>query len=205
METSLPETVAKKKRFLPQWMLASTNQQHAHTTTTSSHKKQKRRDIIDTFYGPPAMKRRVPLQDVINNKKRCIDYLKEKQNEHRAKECQEDKAKRLRKMQEYAQRARSITNESADHREECLSDQRHRNQQRISTESMAQREERLLDLRERDHERRASESEEQRAQHNQIMREYRRELLANQPPPASSPESVRQQHLSRKDLTKFKK
>ena len=43
METSLPETVAKKKRVLPQWMLESGNQQHADTTTVSSHKKQKER------------------------------------------------------------------------------------------------------------------------------------------------------------------
>uniref|UniRef100_A0A1X7UBB0 STPR domain-containing protein n=1 Tax=Amphimedon queenslandica TaxID=400682 RepID=A0A1X7UBB0_AMPQE len=229
METSLPKTVAKTMRVLPRWMLESTNQQQAHTTTVSSHKKQKRRDIIDSFYGPP-IKHRVPLQDLSNNKKRRLEYLKEKQREHRSKESQEDKIKRLRKMREYAQRARSIHNESADHREARLSDQRHRSQRRVNNESEAQRqerladlsersqqqcaseseaerEERLLDLRERDHERRASESEEQRAQRNQIMREYRRELLANQAqrPPAPSPESIRQQQLSRKDLEKFQK
>ena len=74
METSLPQAVAKK-RVLPQWMLESTNQQHAHTTRASSYKKQKR---SDSFYG--CIKCRVPLQDVGNsNKKRRVDYLKEKQ------------------------------------------------------------------------------------------------------------------------------
>ena len=74
METSIPEAVAKK-RVLPQWMLESANQQHAHTTTTRalSYKKQKR---SDSFYG--RIKRRVPLQDVGNsNKKKRVDYLKE--------------------------------------------------------------------------------------------------------------------------------
>uniref|UniRef100_A0A1X7UL43 Uncharacterized protein n=1 Tax=Amphimedon queenslandica TaxID=400682 RepID=A0A1X7UL43_AMPQE len=104
-------------------MLESANQQQAHTTTVSSHKKQKRRDIIDSFYGLP-IKRRVPLQDLSNNNERRLEYLKEKQREHRSKESQEDKTKRLRKMREYAQRARSIHNESADHREARLSDQK---------------------------------------------------------------------------------
>ena len=75
METSIPQAVAKK-RVLPQWMLESANQQHTHTTTTraSSYKKQKR---SDSFYG--RIKRRVPLQDMGNsNKKRRVDYLKEK-------------------------------------------------------------------------------------------------------------------------------
>uniref|UniRef100_A0A1X7USM1 Uncharacterized protein n=1 Tax=Amphimedon queenslandica TaxID=400682 RepID=A0A1X7USM1_AMPQE len=37
------------------------------------------------------------------------------------------------------------------------------------------------------------------------MRQYRRGLVPNQPPPAPSPESVRQQQLSRKDLKKLQK
>uniref|UniRef100_A0A1X7VKZ0 Uncharacterized protein n=1 Tax=Amphimedon queenslandica TaxID=400682 RepID=A0A1X7VKZ0_AMPQE len=53
-------------------MLESANQQHAHTTTVSSHKK---RDIKDSFCGPP-IKRRVPLQDWSNNKKRRLEYIK---------------------------------------------------------------------------------------------------------------------------------
>uniref|UniRef100_A0A1X7U991 Uncharacterized protein n=1 Tax=Amphimedon queenslandica TaxID=400682 RepID=A0A1X7U991_AMPQE len=123
MATSLPATVAKK-RVLPHWMLiASANPQHAHTTVLSL-KKQKKRDIIDSFFGPPTIKHRIPLQDVSNNERRRIDYLKEKQREHRCNESQ-DKAERLRNMREYAQRARSIHNESADHREGRLDDQRH--------------------------------------------------------------------------------
>ena len=94
METFLPQAVAKK-RVLPQWMLESTNQQHAHTTTTraSSYKKQKRND---SFYGH--IKHRVPQQDMGNsNKKIHIDYLEEKQRDQRPKESLEEKVKRLRK------------------------------------------------------------------------------------------------------------
>ena len=132
METSIPQAVAKK-RVLPQWMLESANQQHAHTTTTraSSYKKQKR---SDSFYGH--IKRRVPLQDMGNsNKKRCVDYLKEKQREQRSKESPEEKAKRLRKMREYAKRNRSTENESPAHREIRLNDERQRSQQRCANES----------------------------------------------------------------------
>uniref|UniRef100_A0A1X7V3Y1 Uncharacterized protein n=1 Tax=Amphimedon queenslandica TaxID=400682 RepID=A0A1X7V3Y1_AMPQE len=145
METSLPQTVAKKKRVLPQWMLA--NQQHAHTTTVSPHKKQKRRNIIDSFYGLP-MKSRVPLQD---------------QRKHRSKESQEDTDKRLRKKWEYAQRTRSIANESADNREARLSDQRQRNQQKgTNDESVDHRESCLSDQRQRHLERFINQSEAQR-------------------------------------------
>ena len=121
-------------------MLESANQQHAHTTTTrASSYKSKRSDL---FYG--RIKRRVPLQDVGNsNKKRRVDYLKEKQRDQRSKESLEEEAKRLRKMREYAKRNRSTENESPAHRETCLNDERQRSQQRCVNESEAQREARL--------------------------------------------------------------
>ena len=73
METSVQRV--PKKRILPSWMLVSKNQQNTHTsstTTASPYKKQKR---SDAFWG---LKRRVPLQDVSNSKKRRTEYYKEK-------------------------------------------------------------------------------------------------------------------------------
>ena len=97
------------------------------------------------------------------------------------------------------------TNESDSQREARHIDLRERSQERRANESDSRRESRLLTIREMVQERRASESEEQRTQRNQGMREYRRELLANQARPAPSPEIIRQQQLSRKDLEKFQK
>ena len=90
-------------------------------------------------------------------------------------------------------------------REARLSDLSQRSQQRLASESESEREVRLLDLCQRDHERRDSESEEQRAQRNERMRDYARQLSANQARQAPSPEMIRQQQLSRKDLEKFQK
>ena len=69
----------------------------------------------------------------------------------------------------------------------------------------AQRQVRLLEICQRDHERRASESEEQRSHRNERLREYCGQILTNEPHPAPTPESVRQQELSRRDLEKFQK
>ena len=133
METSVSRV--PKKRVLPQWMLESADQQHAHTTSTtaSPYKKQKR---SDSFYG--RIKRRIPLQDVSNSKKSRLDYYKEKKRVQRSKESLEDKEIRLRQMREYARMRRSIENESPAHREARLEDQRQRSQQQCANETEAQ-------------------------------------------------------------------
>ena len=63
----------------------------------------------------------------------------------------------------------------------------------------------LLELCQKDHERRASVSDKQRSQQNERLREYRRQISTNEPHPAPTPESVRLQELSRRDLDKFQK